>query len=56
MFWYLNLYQKLFTKITLSQKLNKIFLFCKNWFVECILSFNIKANSNFGKKSVVHPL
>ena len=44
------LYQKLFTKITISQTLNKIFLFCKNWLVICILSFNIKANVNFCKK------
>ena len=42
---------KTFIKITISQKFNKIFLFCKNWLVVCTSSFHIRSNVVFSKKN-----
>ena len=44
------LYQKLFIKITISYKLNKIILFYKNWLAVCTSSFHIRCYVIFSKK------
>ena len=44
--------QKIFIKITLSQKLNKVYKFYKNWSVVCTTSFHIRSNVIFSKKNV----
>ena len=50
----MSLYRKLFTKITIYQKLNKILQFYKNWLVVSTFSFHIRSNIIFSKNSLPH--
>ena len=51
----IRLYRKLFIETTISQNLNKIFLFYKNWLVVCTSSFHIRGNVIFSKKKMSDP-
>ena len=44
------LYRKLSTTLTMSQKLVKVFIFCKMQLKVYTLSFHIKVSFNFSKK------